>query len=195
MEAELRGWDIVPEDKRHGGRSLPLALVRDPNWWFFCLQKGHFRRWHVARIDELLAKARSILVGDDRVVVYVFDPFMGGIEAVRRVREDKVPHHSSVIVKPYFDFGMIQEVPNDETLRKAANRILLRGFKKIVMGDPDWRLTEKRIQSFFADGRNFAARRKARDGFIKVRVPVLWEVPSDDEGDGPGVRKQEGASA
>ena len=55
---------VIPDGKKYAGRSLAWAAVHDPSWFFFCVAAGHLRRWWVARSSEIVAKARSILVGE-----------------------------------------------------------------------------------------------------------------------------------
>lgn len=167
----MTDWGTIPEDKDHAGSSLPMAMVRDPSWFFFCYRKGYFGLWGLHRATEVVAKARSIVVAGG--VAYELD-IIRNLNAVRPYRGGDLPLRTHVT--PDFDFGVIESVRKTKQQRHDANTRLLEAFKTIVMGDKTWRLTEKRIQEFFDTATNFSVQPSHQIGFMKVRRG-FWREP------------------
>lgn len=167
----MTDWGSIPEDIEYAGSSPPMAMVRDPSWFFFRYRNNYFGRWGLHRATEIVAKARSIVVAGG--VAYELD-IIRNLNAVRRHRGGDLPLRA--VATPDFDFGVIEATRNMKRDRREANAILLEAFKTIVMGDKTWRLTEKRIQEFFDTATNFSVQPSHQIGFMKVRRG-FWREP------------------
>lgn len=176
VEACENGWRPVPEYTEYRGKALPYLAIHHPSYFFFC--RRYYCRWGLGRIGETTAKARTILVAEGKVVVYRFHRNLRTLDSVGLVdREDAQEYEQGLVqclVRPYLDLSIIKHVSEDKASRFAADEVLKNAFRRIVCGDPGYRLTEKRCQRFFDNDSNFAARPGTQSGGLLYRHPS-WE--------------------
>lgn len=171
-------WRPTPDDKLHGGYTLPFIALHWPSYLYFC--RKYFNRWGQPRGIEVAAKARTILVPDGYRVAYRFDVFRR-LERVWLVDDALAQPDDELIVLPHLDLSIVELCANDRRIRAEADQKLVRAVKRIVYGDPDSRLTEQRCQAFFDDDEKFAARRTKKSGTFEYRAGFeFWKDPSEE---------------
>ena len=158
----------IPGHVRNAGKTLEQAVVHDPSWFFWCAEQGHFLRWGMARHSEIVAKAKSIIVGG-HAVAYRFDLF-GKLVEVALVSPLARGEYPLIKTRPYFDFSIIEHAKS----RASSTRVLRKAFKALVLEKPRARLTKRLLTELFADDSRFAARPLRPQGFVRHAKTAVW---------------------
>jgi hypothetical protein len=149
---------------KHKGKTLPQVLFQDPDWFFYALKKGIFKKGTPLgrEAEELNRKARRIRIPRgalspskvERKAVAEYTFSHSGVFGVLEIVPASQSLHSGspTIRREVIDLGIASErCPYD----KLGNRLLIRQAKFILFGSSKYRMTRKRCEEFFGDDRNF----------------------------------------
>jgi len=143
---------------KHEGLTLPQVLFKDPDWFFWSVNKGVFKKSNArikAEVKEVYEKATHVKIPYAGMKVeYIFNYANGILETVRLVPDnyDGYVGGHSFIIRTYLDFSIARSFKSYD---KLGNKILVRACKRILFGTPSARLTKKRCEEFFNNDTNF----------------------------------------
>ena len=152
-------WSVVPFGK-YAGKTLPEIIVRDLDWFFWMLPKFYGRLRTEAR--DLARKARAIKIpkrhGRKWEVEYRYE-FDSRSVLGRRfcgftfVKAETWQSRWTTRL-PHLDLAWAL---HEKKYNKRAGRILSRDFRLNYFGEHK-RLTKRRCEKFFSNGKNFRCR-------------------------------------
>jgi hypothetical protein len=150
--AVSRQWTVLDFGK-HKGRSLPEVLLRDPDWFFWAIEKDVFK-WKyglLIEVVELAWKARHIKI--PRAV-----PDNWRIEYLRDDKGKSCGFQIVPVSHPAVSEGLgnhldLNVVHRCRSYDKMGNRLLLKSFKQYFLASGP--LTKLWCEEFFADPDNF----------------------------------------
>ncbi len=152
---------------KHSGRTLPEIVLRDPDWFFWVMDKGGPGGIPSEEAAEIDAKARSIKLPDgihgEQVVSYLegaYDHKLHGVELVPRDRPLHVgsgkEHRSDFI-----DLSLARKLCSYD---KTGGKKLVTFLKEKVFGNSCHYLTRERCEAFFDNDNNFGVSQELPDG-------------------------------
>jgi hypothetical protein len=146
-----RAWTILDKDD---GTTLPVALVRNPDWFLWRMRNRKFYGQVGIEAEELYEKARRIKIRrrhpENWEVQYGFDD-TGQFQEFSIVRVGSYMHSSINYRRhrlPYLDL-LCFEKPYD---KKGGSR-MIRCFREEYFDGKN--LTRDRVEAFFNDDKNF----------------------------------------
>jgi len=150
-------WVDIPFGKNKG-KSLPQVALSDPDWIYWAYKNRIFKypqdlTWQLA---DVLQKASRIILPPGRYpdseVEYAYQDGSEKLESVRVVASSEVSY-GAVYRSPFLNlFAASQAAPRD----KMGGKIILRAFKKYVLGNENAVLRRELGEAFFSNSANFA---------------------------------------
>jgi len=148
-------WLIINFGK-HEGKSLPQILLCDPDWFFWAMENGVFKK----RLN-LLFEAKRLAVMAKHIKIPRPDPEKWYIRYVI-TRDGKFLTFEIVETAEYLDPDVIRHDHLDlsfprllKTYDKLGYKLLLRQFRYYLFGSEGAHLTKKRCEEFFGNQSNF----------------------------------------
>jgi hypothetical protein len=148
-------WLIINFGK-HEGKSLPQILLCDPDWFFWAVENGVFKK----RLN-LLFEAKRLTVMAKHIKIPRPDPEKWYIRYVI-TRDGKFLTFEIVETVEYVDPDVILHDHLDlsfprllKTYDKLGYKLFLRAFRYYFLGSERAPLTKKRCEEFFEDRSNF----------------------------------------
>jgi hypothetical protein len=154
-------WTTM-ESTKHEGLTLPQALLKDPDWFFFMMEKEQpFAHSQLLRAQarDLYLKATSIRIPEDgkvealeieHMIHYPSRKYAGFIV----VPASKESHQGSsqTLRRDHLDMSVPRQIaPYD----KSGNQLLVKFMKPLYFGNEKARLTKEKCEAFFNDRSNF----------------------------------------
>jgi hypothetical protein len=143
-------WIILPFGK-HKGDSLPQALLKDPNWFFWILPKlyGLFRK----QAEELAQKARAIKIPKHNPKKWRVEYWTKNDKNFGRVSLVKVGSDQNLkwaVRKRHLDLSWLRD---REAHIERGDGKLIDSFRRLYFGGR--KLSKKRCEAFFENDDNF----------------------------------------
>jgi hypothetical protein len=145
---------------KHSGLTLPQILFKDPDWFFWAIEKGALaKHGYAAEAERIDVLARNIRIPPDssgalRVAEYYVHP-SGGIARMKFVPPRRPLHQgsSAAFRKDRIDLSVARQVRGGG-MDKTGAELLLQDMKAVLFGAKA-RMTRKRCEAFFDDPLNF----------------------------------------
>lgn len=154
-------WTEIYWKCDYKGETLPQALFKDPDWFFYMIEKHYFEnKGPIAEeARELDWKARHILIPDNEqenlVAEYTLDPSSFSFACLEIVPRNQEVHPRSERM-PFIDLSLPRKYKQYD---KLGNKLLLEQLKFIFFNRSNYRMTRERSEAFFENEGNFAPRR------------------------------------
>jgi len=132
--------------------------MRDPDWFFYLMEKGVFTGAYSEEAKELDGKAKKIKQPNGsrgkQIVRYLEDRRSHKLTKVDIVPKDEPAHDGSSIEhrSEYIDLSLPRKLCSYD---KAGGKMILRFLKDQLFGDSSRYLTRDRCEGFFDDDENF----------------------------------------
>ena len=147
---------------KHAGLTLPEALFKDPDWFFWMMkQPNPFQNNRSLRdqADDLLRKATRIRIpgnGEEEELeiehmVHFPSQLYGGFLVLPASKQSH-QGSSQTLRRDHLDMSVPRQIA---TYDKAGGKLLIRCMKPIYFGSKSVRLTKQRCEAFFNDESNF----------------------------------------
>jgi hypothetical protein len=153
-------WTPVTFGRRHKGKTLPVILLTDPDWFFWAWEEGAFqsRRELLPEAKILHAKATSIKVpqrGTEHLQVqckfYSEGHTSVGFDLV--ATSEPLHHGSTPTLRD--DFIDLSIPRREKGYDKLGYRLFLRSLKFHLFGNESKPMTRKLCEDFFDEENNF----------------------------------------
>jgi hypothetical protein len=152
-------WSIIWFGKKHYGKSLPLVLLSDPDWFFWAMANDVFTGKNAYLAEEagdLHYKACNIKIPksdpENWSVRYVFANNDRLLDVLIVERNEVDYDGFSDLTLDRLSFAVVRKFRNYD---KAGGKILVKRFKEYCFGNRKARITKERAEQFFSDPNNF----------------------------------------
>lgn len=149
-------WSVVDFGKWSGkGLTLPQIIVKDPDWFFWAMEKNVFSGPLASQAKKLDRRARAIKLppemAADHEVQYVFMPD-GRFAGINVIESSRPPHvgSSSELRRPTLNLSAPRSF---KAYDKLGYRLLLPTFKHHWFSGKSF--TKAKVEAFFDDPANF----------------------------------------
>jgi hypothetical protein len=146
-------WTVLHFGK-HKGKTLPLVLFRDPDWFFWACEQKIFRAALKEEADVLQRRACRIRVpatpGRPVEVEYFFD--RRGVFSRLQVVPSGQEVHPGTVRTSVLDFSVPRSRKGYD---KGGYVLFLRGARRLLFGSSRSPATKERAEAFFSDAENF----------------------------------------
>ena len=154
-------WTLMTFGK-HEGKTLPQAVLTDPDWFFWAIEKSDFD-WQSqqlkAEAEDINHKARNIKIpqkeGQEELVAeYAIHRPTGKFGLMELVPSSRPEHRGSspTFRRPVIDLHVPREIaPYD----KLGCKTLIRSVKRYLFEGANVRMTKARAEEFFDNEANF----------------------------------------
>lgn len=156
----MRVWTQVSFGK-HEGATLPQIIFKDPDWFFWAMEKGALTKGGgmlAAEAREVDRKARNIRIpnptNEPHVAEYVIHQPTGKFGKLDIVPSAQPLHQggSPAFRQDRIDMSVPRSVSNYD---KTGFKILVADLKHHLFGSAKVRLTKARVEEFFENDANF----------------------------------------
>ena len=165
---------------KYKGKSLPQAVLRDPDWFFWALDDGVFvsKPDLIVEAYELARKARNIKIPKPspedwhiRYVIHESGKF-GTFDIVERTSHDW-EDVSRLFRSDRLDLSFPRRFKEYD---KLGCRLLMRAFRDHFFGNKHARLTKQICEEFFSSESNFVLTASNGSGrpFTNHKAPSTW---------------------
>lgn len=145
-------WTVLSFSK-HAGKTLPMIVFDDPDWFFWAIETEVFSFGRLAdEAVELDRMARAIVIPKSRrrrqAVEYVIDDDSQKVTRVYVVDADEQTYvgRDSATRRGYFDLSLPRRIcPYD----KRGGHLVVRAIKRSYFGDESRRMNRARCERFF----------------------------------------------
>lgn len=154
-------WTEIFWNCDHKGDTLPQVLFKDPDWFFYMIEKRCFEdKGPIAEeARDLNWKARHILIpGNEQnnlVAEYSLYPpkyLFVGLKILSKSQETDDPDSER---KDVIDLSYPRQ---RKSYDKYGNKLLIEALKTIFYGSKSYKMTRKRCEAFFENERYFEPR-------------------------------------
>jgi hypothetical protein len=177
-------WTELWFGKKYKDKTLPQIIFRDPDWFFWAIEKGIFHGKDKLEEEaaELYLKARHIKIPQDPnegelVAEYGFHHSSGKFAILEIVPATQSHHTGSTPTyrKGVIDFGIVREQAGYD---KMGYRLFIKKVKFILFGNLSHKMTKKRCEAFFEIDDNFDLPKKEKSDTDKSKPYGLFEFKS-----------------
>lgn len=139
------------------GLTLPQVLIKDPDWFFWAVEKKAFKGPLAAQAAKLARRARGINLPSDKAeshcVQYMFTP-QGKFAGFNLIPKTQPPHvgSSSEYREDVLNLAFPRVVKGYD---KLGNKLLLKTFKHYWFGGKAF--TKAKVEAFFDNPDNFVS--------------------------------------
>jgi hypothetical protein len=174
-------WSALTFGK-YKGKSLPQVVLHDPDYFFWCCEKGVFDRdGFVEQAYILEGRACNLKIPkskpEDWCTLYHTDR-NGHFAGFDIVEVAEAPQLDSVDMwrEDRLDFSVVRRLKSYD---KLGGKILLRAFKHHFFGSENIRLTKQRCEEFFSKESNFILTpgkpcKRSGNPFAEDNEPSTW---------------------
>lgn len=145
---------------KHEGKTLPQVLFSDPDWFFWAVETGVFKKrmYLKSEVEKIFNRATRIKIpqtGEKTLVVeyWIHHPTKK-FSHFDLVPIDRSPHvgSSTTFRSDYIDMSVPRRIARYD---KTGCKALIRSLKSHILGGPKVRLTRQLCESFFDEDDNF----------------------------------------
>jgi uncharacterized protein (DUF3820 family) len=150
-----RAWRPMPFGK-YEGRTLPQVLFKDPDYFFWLLQKGDLKGALGMQAKQLAKKAYRIRIPREPAEAFAVDYCFNSedqFSGFSIVPKDAYQSPHVVYRLNHIDFSIIR---NHKEYAKGEYKRFLRDFRRVFFGNESASMTKDRCEEFF-DGDNFVS--------------------------------------
>jgi hypothetical protein len=143
---------------KHKGKTLPQVVFDDPDYFFWAYEHKVFRGELSIQAEEVYKKARHIKVpqrGEGKqVVLYLTHHPAGKFATMELVKDPGLPCDGQGFMLDVIDLSVPRQI---SAYDKVGSKHIISKTKVIFFGDPHYKMTKRRCESFFEDESNFAS--------------------------------------
>jgi uncharacterized protein (DUF3820 family) len=143
-----RAWRCMPFGK-YEGRTLPQVLFKDPDYFFWLLQKGDLKGALAMQAKQLAKKACRIRIPREPAEAFAVDYFFnseGQFSSFSIVPKDAYQSPHVVYRLDRIDFSIIRK---HKEYAKGEYKRFLRDFRTMFFGNQSASMTKDRCEEFF----------------------------------------------
>jgi hypothetical protein len=145
---------------RHKGKTLPQVVFKDPDWFFWAVGAGIFKKRGrlLNEAKEIYRKSQSIRIpknGSKKLVVeYFVHPSTEKFACMEIVPASRPDHvgSSDTFRSEVIDLSVLREISSYD---KLGGNLLISNLKYYLFGSSSYRMTKARCEAFFEDDGNF----------------------------------------
>lgn len=136
------------------GLSIPQIVLKDPDWFFWAVEKNTFRGPQASKAKDVASKARRVKINkpnpSEWQIEYLF--LDGKFQSFSIIPHDRGAHVGSSLLSygDHLDFKMPRQAKNYD---KLGYKHFLRTFKYHWFDNKNF--TKERCEAFFDDDNNF----------------------------------------